>query len=87
MKKCGKPLTLVYVLIIISVIPLQLLWFGMTKCNVLAPIEYYWIGAVVILFYIMAALELSLLGEFVGWTVEEEEEIIQKAIKQYLIEK
>ena len=73
-----------YALMIGTMIYAQLVFFGGAGCGTKAFFLYYWLATNIILFYIFIAYGISLWGAYLCWAQEEEEKIVQEAMKDKL---
>lgn len=81
----GKLMGLFYFLLVAAMVCVQIIYFHGESCSRVAPLLYYWLFVNIMLFYILVAYGLSLWGAYICWEVDEEEKVINEALKRAMI--
>ena len=81
LRSIGKLLGIYYFALVGTMIYAQVIFFRGADCKVIAPTLYYWLAINIGLFYIMIAYGISLWGAYICWAQEEEEKLINAALK------
>ena len=57
---------------VVGFVLLQFSYLRMSACNVLVPLEYYWLSANVLLFFLVVIYVISMWAHFLCWVADEE---------------
>ena len=82
----GRAMGLFYFILVAAMVCVQFVFFQGQSCNQVAPLLYYWLFTNIALFYVMVAYGLSLWGAYICWEVDEEEAMINEALKRYTLQ-
>ena len=79
--KLGRGMGIFYFFLVGAMCCVQVIYFHGQNCGMTAPILYYWISLNIFSFYVLIAYGLSLWGAYICWEVDEEEKLVDIALK------